>query len=365
MTKEKYGYDSVSRLRDVVVRRGEDHGLNFDEIDEAIIIGSGSGAIPEENMNIEKAGEPSGPIILTYEDVLKEAGIIGWSDQVRAFLYILFGRDSGENDTGHKKRLIIGPIVGLGDKPLIVQDGREHLYEGTDPKRAIIWLRLMQLLGVQTIIGSNAAGILTPNTLKEPSIMLINDFLEVNCGDNNPLKGKNESECGVRFPSVTAMYNVAFHEKILDLAREICGSVTDGIYFRAPGPNYETVATVLDMRARLENFWRQGQQQNGLNEWFQGQARGVVGMSTVYELLTIFHAMQSKKHPAFQNLILFFSVLTNYAASLGPNGFVAQLDGEEVQRKANQMKVELLNIIKKILVESRNGNISRMVPVQN
>jgi purine-nucleoside phosphorylase len=137
---------------------------------------------------------------------------------------------------GHKGRLIFG---ALGGKKVWVMAGRFHFYEGYTPQQVAYPVRVMRLLGVRTLLLSNAAGGVTPG-FKVGDLMIINDHISLFTA--NPLIGKNDQELGTRFPDMSAPYSKALINQVLTIAAANNIVLKQGVYFGVTGPTFETRA---------------------------------------------------------------------------------------------------------------------------
>lgn len=180
----------------------------------------------------------------------------------------------------HAGKLIFGTICG---KKIVCMSGRFHSYEGYSFEQLSIPVRVLKLLGVKTLILTNAAG--GVNTDYRPGdVMLISDHIKLNGA--SPLRGRNIEEFGPRFFDVSQMYTPSLRT-LAKRCAEGCGlRVHEGIYFFMPGPQFETPAEIRAIRA------------------LGGDA---VGMSTVTEALTAAHCGLP---------VLAMSVITNMAAGV-------------------------------------------------
>ena len=137
---------------------------------------------------------------------------------------------------GHKGRLIFGE---LGGKKVWVMAGRFHFYEGYTAQQVAFPVRVMRLLGVQTLLLSNAAGGVNP-AFGIGDLMIINDHISL--FTVNPLLGKNEDKLGTRFPDMSEPYS----KELIKLAREIAAknniALQQGVYTGVTGPTFETRA---------------------------------------------------------------------------------------------------------------------------
>ncbi len=143
---------------------------------------------------------------------------------------------------GHKGELIFGK---LGENEVVLMNGRFHYYEGYDMKTITFPIRVMQLMGVECLFITNAAGGLNPDfEIGVP--MLIKDHINM-IGDN-PLIGENIDEWGPRFPDMSDAYSMELRKMVLETAREIGEPLYEGIYVSVSGPNFETPAELKMFR---------------------------------------------------------------------------------------------------------------------
>ena len=225
-----------------------------------LILGSGLGALGDE---VEEA------IVVPYEEVPHM-------------------KHSTAPD--HKGRFVFGCLSG---RNVAVMQGRLHAYEGWSFADASYPVRLLRLLGAETLIVTNAAGAV--NTAFEVGdIMLITDHIKLFA--MSPLTGPNVDEFGSRFPDMTHAYTPALQEVANRAAKQLGIRLQEGVYMYFPGPQYETPAEIR--AARL-------------------LGADAVGMSTVPEVITASHCGMK---------VLGFTLCTNMAA-----GVLDQpLTGEEV-----------------------------------
>ena len=140
---------------------------------------------------------------------------------------------------GHSGRLILGRLEG---KSVLVMQGRAHYYEGYPPSRITFPVRVMQALGVQTLVLTNAAGGLNPE-FEAGDLMLIRDHLNLpGLAGHNPLRGPNDDESGPRFPDMTAAYDPQLRALARDVATAEGLTLQEGVYAYVGGPSYETPA---------------------------------------------------------------------------------------------------------------------------
>ena len=163
---------------------------------------------------------------------------------------------------GHAGKLLIGY---LGGKSIMAMQGRFHYYEGYSMNQIAFPVRVAKMLGIQTLLVSNACGGLNPN-FERGDIMLINDH--INFLGDNPLIGPNDPDLGPRFPDMSQPYT----ERLLATAEQVALDagikMHQGVYLAVSGPMMETKAEYRYMR------------QLGAD---------VVGMSTVPEVIAAVH----------------------------------------------------------------------------
>ncbi|XP_034267396.1 purine nucleoside phosphorylase [Pantherophis guttatus] len=142
---------------------------------------------------------------------------------------------------GHAGKLVFGNLSGT---PTVVMQGRFHMYEGYPLWKVTFPVRIFHLLGVETLIVTNAAGGLNP-AFKVGDIMVIQDHINIpGFSGQNPLMGPNDERFGVRFPAMSDAYNEDLRKLAVTVASEIgcSGCMREGVYCALGGPNYETIA---------------------------------------------------------------------------------------------------------------------------
>jgi len=142
----------------------------------------------------------------------------------------------------HNGKLIFG---NLNNKDVVVMQGRFHYYEGYSMQEITYPIRVMKLLGVETIFISNACGGMNP-LYRRGDLMIMNDHINL-LGDN-PLIGKNEDEFGPRFPDMSEPYNYKLIALAEIIALENKIKVHQGSYVAVSGPNLETKAEYRFLR---------------------------------------------------------------------------------------------------------------------
>lgn len=140
--------------------------------------------------------------------------------------------------SGHKGALLSGELCG---KEVFALEGRFHFYEGYSMKEVCYPFYVLKLLGVETVILTNACGGI--NKSFEPgTLMLITDF--INMMGTNPLIGPNDERFGTRFPDMTEPYSLELRELLKKKADETGIEVKEGVYLGFMGPYYETAAEI-------------------------------------------------------------------------------------------------------------------------
>ncbi|NLY21574.1 MAG: purine-nucleoside phosphorylase [Tissierellia bacterium] len=181
---------------------------------------------------------------------------------------------------GHAGKLILGDYCG---KKVVCMSGRFHYYEGYDFEELVIPIRVFKLLGVETVILTNAAGGVNLD-FQIGDLMLITDHIKLMGA--SPMRGPNMPEFGDRFFDVTNMYTKSLQEIARNSAKELGIKLQEGVYYFYQGPNYETPSEIKAVRT------------------LGGDA---VGMSTVTEALTAAHCNMK---------VLGISLITNMAAGI-------------------------------------------------
>jgi purine-nucleoside phosphorylase len=142
----------------------------------------------------------------------------------------------------HKGKLIFGCI---GNKKVVAMQGRFHYYEGYTMQQITYPVRVMKLLGVKTLLVSNACGGMNPG-YRKGDIMIMSDHINL-IGDN-PLIGMNEDEFGPRFPDMSEPYSLELIKVAEEVASENDIKVQKGVYVAVAGPNLETRAEYRFLR---------------------------------------------------------------------------------------------------------------------
>ena len=182
---------------------------------------------------------------------------------------------------GHSGKLIFGKMDG---RSVVVMAGRFHYYEGYTTQQVAYPIRAMRMLGVKTLLISNAAGGVNTG-FKVGDMMIIHDHISL--FTVNPLVGKNEDEIGVRFPDMSEPYNKELIRKAKLIAANLSYEVKEGVYCGVTGPTFETRAEYKLIKAvggdavglgqdlgRRSPFGRARHQAGALHRSPRGTARG-------------------------------------------------------------------------------------------
>jgi len=146
---------------------------------------------------------------------------------------------------GHVGRLVIGK---LENQPVMVMQGRAHYYEGYSMQEVTLPVRVMQRLGVEVIIVTNAAGAIQPD-FAPGDVMLITDQLNmVGMAGLSPLRGPNLDELGERFPDMSQAYDRALMDQARKIAVREHITLHEGVYACLAGPSFETPADLRFLR---------------------------------------------------------------------------------------------------------------------
>jgi purine-nucleoside phosphorylase len=179
---------------------------------------------------------------------------------------------------GHAGRLVIGELEGQN---VFVMQGRIHYYEGYSLAQVTLPVRIMQRLGIGTLVVTNAAGGVHPD-FQPGEVMLITDHLNLmGMTGANPLMGPNLDELGPRFPDMSQAYDRSLGEIARRVAEENGITMREGVYAGLSGPSFESPA---DLR------------------FLRGAGADAVGMSTVPEVIVARHgSMRSRGFCGIRN----------------------------------------------------------------
>jgi len=177
-----------------------------------IVLGSGLGGL---------ADELDEPIAIPFED------LPGWPVATAP---------------GHAGRLLLGSLAGV---PVVMLQGRFHVYEGNDPGLVVQPVLLFKALGASIVVLTNAAGGVDP-AFGPGTLMVISDHL--NLTGRTPLLGQNADEYGARFVDLTEVWDGALRAGLRAAGAAEGVDLAEGIYAGLLGPSYETPAEVRMLR---------------------------------------------------------------------------------------------------------------------
>lgn len=185
-------------------------------------------------------------------DQVPEVGIVlgsglgGLADELEDAVAIPFADLPGwpaATAPGHAGRLLLGR---LGGRPVVMLQGRFHLYEGNHPGLVIQPVLLFKRLGAGIVVLTNAAGGLDPS-FGAGTLMVMRDH--INLTGMNPLIGRNADELGERFTDLTEAWSPRLREALHAAAAAEDVGLAEGVYVGLTGPNYETPAEVRMLAA--------------------------------------------------------------------------------------------------------------------
>lgn len=146
---------------------------------------------------------------------------------------------------GHQGRLVLGYLQG---QPVAVMQGRTHYYEGYSIQHVTLPIRVLRLLGVQTLILTNAAGGLN-KSFHSGDLMVIADHINLlGMAGTNPLRGPNDPELGPRFLDMSKAYDRELRRLALEAAAAENIPMHQGVYVGLAGPTFETPAEIRFLR---------------------------------------------------------------------------------------------------------------------
>ena len=210
---------------------------------------------------------------------------------------------------GHAGRLVIGKIDSV---PVLAMQGRVHYYEGYSLEEVTFAVRTFGLLGVKTLVLTNAAGGINVQ-LTQGALMVISDHL--NLMGVNPLRGANDERFGRRFPDMSAVYSHELQELVIDEAKAIGVEVRRGIYGALSGPSYETPSEIHLLR---------------------NLGADAVGMSTVPEAIVA-------RHMGLE--VLGISCITNMAAGISDE----PINHEEVMATGDRVRETFAELLRRVI----------------
>jgi len=213
---------------------------------------------------------------------------------------------------GHEGKLVVGRAAKAGGRAIAALAGRCHVYEGHDLHTVTFGIRVMGLLGVKTLILTNAAGGVNTG-FQQGALMVIDDH--INLIGNNPLVGANDERFGARFPDMTEVYSLRLRRTADQAGRAMNLLLPHGVYVALLGPSYETPAEIRYLRTI---------------------GADAVGMSTVPEAIVA-------RHMGIE--VLGLSCITNMAAGVLPQ----PLNHDGVMETARRIRGQFIALLEGII----------------
>lgn len=214
---------------------------------------------------------------------------------------------------GHAGRMVLGRLEG---RSVLVMQGRVHYYEGFSMGQVTFPVRIMQLLGLHTLIVTNAAGGLN-TAFHAGDVMLITDHINlIGMAGLNPLRGPNDDSLGTRFPDMSQAYDAGLRDVALRVAAAAGITLQQGVYMCLAGPSFESPADIKFLRLI---------------------GADAVGMSTVPETITARHGGMR---------VLGFSGISN---ALPAPGITVETTHEEVLEAGRAIVPKLTTLIRGVL----------------
>lgn len=244
--------------------------------------------------------------------VVLGSGLGAFADAVEAPVEIPYGEIPGWPEStaiGHDGRLVLGSFGGV---PVAVMKGRAHLYEGHPPGRVVFGVRVLGLLGIRTLVLTNASGAIE-TSLEPGQLVAISDHL--NLQGSSPLIGPNDDTLGPRFPDMSNAYDADLRAAAHEAAARLGIELGEGVYAGWLGPAFETPAEIRMLRVL---------------------GADLVGMSTVPEVL-------AARHVGIRCLAL--SCVTNMAAGVLPE----PIDHERVLEVGAAASGRLVALLREIV----------------
>lgn len=216
----------------------------------------------------------------------------------------------------HAGKFIVGRMAG---QAVAILQGRAHFYEGYSMDQVVFPIRVLQRMGVTSLIVTNAAGGLNPE-FRAGDIMLIRDHLNIPAmAGHHPLRGPNNSALGQRFPSMSQAYDSELQTAAWAVADRESVKMVEGIYACVAGPSFETPAEVRMLRAL---------------------GADAVGMSTAPEVIVARHAGMR---------VLGFSAITNIAIAETETG--RDTTAEEVLEAGPAIAARLKQLVAGVMAD--------------
>lgn len=250
------------------------------------------------------------------------SGLGGFADEMTEAVRISYNdipHFARSTAVGHAGQLVMGNI---GDCPVVVMQGRVHLYEGYSARTVVFPMRVFSRMGVRATILTNAAGGINLD-YGQGRLVVIKDH--INLQGQNPLMGLDDPNLGLRFIDMTEAYSKNYRQMALEAGKRLGIQLGEGVYAAVLGPSYETPAEIRFLRTI---------------------GADLVGMSTVAEVIAA-RQMGMK--------VLAISCVTNMAAGTTD----APINHEEVleigRKISGQFKALLRDVVPLIAQDATRG----------
>src|SRR6266496_1065550 len=243
------------------------------------------------------------------------SGLGGLADEFQEAVAIPYDEIPGfvaSTAQGHAGRLVAGKLENV---PVVAMQGRVHYYEGYSLQEVTFPVRTFKLLGIRTLILTNAAGGINVE-FNQGALMVISDHL--NLMGVNPLIGPNDESFGPRFPDMSEVYSRALQELVVEEAKSMGVEVRRGVYAALSGPSYETPAEI---------------------HMFRNFGADAVGMSTVPEAIVARHMGME---------VVGISCITNMAAGISDQ----PINHQEVMETGNRVKETFAALLRRVIVKA-------------
>lgn len=244
--------------------------------------------------------------------VVLGSGLGGFADAVEEAVEVPYDEIPGwprSTAMGHAGTLVLGRFAG---QDVAAMKGRAHLYEGHPPAKVVFGVRVLGLLGIESLVLTNACGAVDP-AFAPGQLVAIADHL--NLQGTSPLVGPNDDALGPRFPDMSDAYDPELRRVAREAAARLGFELSESVYAAWLGPAFETPAEIRMMRTL---------------------GAGLVGMSTVPEVL-------AARHQGIRCLAL--SCVTNMAAGVLPE----PIDHEQVLAIGAQASGRLIALLREVV----------------
>lgn len=175
------------------------------------------------------------------------SGLGGFSKKIEKVSEIPYSEIPGfpvSTVEGHNGSFIFG-YIGDNRLPIVAMNGRVHYYEGYHMSEVVAPIRIMGMLGVKSIVLTNAAGGINLS-FNPGDLMIIKDVITTFIP--NPLIGPNIEELGTRFPDMSKIFSARLINILENVSKETSVHLREGVYAQCTGPSFETPAEIKMLR---------------------------------------------------------------------------------------------------------------------